>query len=98
MLDGPCQPAPLLLQALWCHASQHPERTAFEFQTFADDGEESLSFAELAEEAAFVAADLRRRGLDTRHRALLLYPAGLEFIVAFLWAACRRGSRRCPRR
>jgi acyl-CoA synthetase (AMP-forming)/AMP-acid ligase II len=65
-------------------AAEHPDRIAFEFLNSAEGGVDSLSFSELLQEAAFVAAALARRGMDQKSRVLLLYPAGLEFIVAFL--------------
>ncbi|NUQ61201.1 MAG: AMP-binding protein [Pirellulales bacterium] len=49
-----------------------------------DDGSEtSLTFAELFERAKAIAATLQRR-IQPGDRVLLVYPAGLEFIAAFL--------------
>jgi acyl-CoA synthetase (AMP-forming)/AMP-acid ligase II len=81
--------APILLDVLRRRAAEHPDRIAFEFLNSAEGEVDSLTFSELLEEAALVAADLMGRGLGQGSRALLLYPAGLEFIVAFLgclWA------------
>ena len=53
--------------------------------TFLLDGEqkiEKLSYAGLHRRAMAVAAELKRRGLEGE-RALLLYPPGLEYIVAY---------------
>lgn len=63
-------------------ATAHPDRLAF---TFLKDGEievASLTYGELRDRVAAVAAHLQRSGLEGR-AALLLYPPGLEFVVAF---------------
>ena len=58
------------------------ERTAFEFL---DDhsGTTKVSFQELDLKAKAIAVNLKNRGLEPGDRALLIYPAGLEFISAF---------------
>jgi len=63
-------------------ASAHPDRHAF---TFLKDGaieSGTLSYAELRAKVAALAADFQQRGLAGRS-ALLLYPPGLEFVIAF---------------
>ncbi len=63
-------------------AGDRPGETAFSFWN-GDDPEPAirLSYAQLDRRARSVAAELQRRGL-AGERALLLYPPGLEFIVA----------------
>ena len=59
-----------------------PDKLGF---TFLKDGEEeiaNLTFGELARRARAAGATLRARGAEGQ-RVLLLYPQGLEFIVAF---------------
>ncbi|QDU57771.1 AMP-binding protein [Aeoliella mucimassa] len=62
-------------------AARFGERTAY---VFLDDqeGEVSISFRELDIRAKAIAANLRTE-LEPGDRALLIYPAGLEFITAF---------------
>jgi amino acid adenylation domain-containing protein len=64
-------------------AGEHPERPAF---TFLRDGEEEgarLTYAELDAAARALAVRLRESGAVQGDRALLLYPPGLDFVVAF---------------
>ncbi|MEU3948839.1 fatty acyl-AMP ligase [Streptomyces sp. NPDC029526] len=74
-----------LVDLLFHHAAEHPDRTAFRFLVSGDgDGEiRTVSYARLAERSRAVAAWLQQRGL-TGARALLLYPPGLEFVSAYL--------------
>ncbi|HEX6864808.1 MAG TPA: fatty acyl-AMP ligase, partial [Thermoanaerobaculia bacterium] len=72
-----------LVDVLRRRASTHPDRMAYRFL---DDGEEeggSLTYAELDRRARALAAFLQREG-GAGERALLLYPPGLDFVVAFL--------------
>ncbi|MBC7983801.1 MAG: fatty acyl-AMP ligase, partial [Candidatus Obscuribacterales bacterium] len=62
-------------------------KTAF---TFLDDGEEvgeSISYLELRERVLMLAALLQRR-FAPRERVLLLYPACIDYMVAFLACLC----------
>ncbi|NUP08242.1 MAG: fatty acyl-AMP ligase [Polyangiaceae bacterium] len=75
--DGSCQ---TLAAQLSRRARESPDARAF---TYLDGGEEvggTLSFAELEQRARSVGAALR--GAEGE-RALLLYPPGLDFVVAF---------------
>jgi acyl-CoA synthetase (AMP-forming)/AMP-acid ligase II/alkylation response protein AidB-like acyl-CoA dehydrogenase/acyl carrier protein len=96
-----------LCAALRRHAKEYPERIAYTF-LHEDGAAEDLCWGALHERVELLAAVLAAR-LAPGARAVLLYPAGLEFIVAFL--AClragviavpatlshrRRGSRRLP--
>ena len=71
-----------LLELLEYQARTKADRCAYLFR--GDDGvESSLTFSELETRAKSIAATLQRRA-QVGDRALLVYPAGLEFIAAFL--------------
>ncbi|UCA51873.1 amino acid adenylation domain-containing protein [Streptomyces sp. WA6-1-16] len=63
-------------------AIRTPDRTAFTYRPDGDGPETGLTYEQLHERAAAVAADLTDRGL-TGERALLLHPFGLEYVVTF---------------
>uniref|UniRef100_UPI0013D93625 non-ribosomal peptide synthetase n=1 Tax=Pyxidicoccus caerfyrddinensis TaxID=2709663 RepID=UPI0013D93625 len=67
------------------HAAAQPHRLAYRYLTTGDaDGPvETLTWAELDRRVRAVAAALQRAGAEGQ-RALLLYPPGLDFVVAFL--------------
>lgn len=72
-----------LIDVLRIRASYHPNQLAF---TFLQDGEvetDSLTYQVLDQKARAIAAQLQQQVMKGE-RALLLYPAGLEFIAAFL--------------
>lgn len=76
------QPASTLGELLELRAAEEPGRTGYVFLG-EDGGEpEPLSYGELELAAARVAARLRRAA-PPGERAILLYPAGLDFVVAF---------------
>src|SRR5215216_7305834 len=67
---------------LRARAAERPDQVAF---TFLADGEAEagrLAYGELDRQAAAIAAALRET-VPPGERALLLYPPGLDFIVAF---------------
>jgi amino acid adenylation domain-containing protein len=64
-------------------AERHPERQAFVFLADGEVERERLTYGELDRRARALGDLLLRRGARTE-RVLLLYPAGLDFIVAFL--------------
>ncbi len=71
-----------LLELLEHQARTKPDRCAYLFR--GDDGSEaSLTFSELEQHAKAIAATLQGRARRD-DRVLLVYPAGLEFIAAFL--------------
>ncbi len=72
-----------LLDALRIHTEQHPEHLAYAFLSNGEELERSLSYQALAQEAQNLAAHLQDQGLKAGDRALLLYPQGLDFVVAF---------------
>ena len=78
----PALEASTLVELLRARAAAAPDRRAY---VFLEDGENegaSLTFGELDRAARAVAAELQARGL-AGERALLLFPAGLDFVVAF---------------
>lgn len=71
-----------LVDVLRYRTLHQPEQVAF---TFLPDGEtvgESLSYRELEERSRAIASQLQALGLSGE-RALLLYPPGLDYLVAF---------------
>jgi len=63
-------------------AKCQPEDTAFVYLVDGEDEQTSLTYRQLDRQARAIAARLQSQGLSGQ-RALLLYPAGLEFICAF---------------
>jgi acyl-CoA synthetase (AMP-forming)/AMP-acid ligase II len=66
-------------------AAEQPDDRAYVFLSEKGGEEAELTFAELHRRAGIVAAHLARR-LRKGDRALLMFPPGLDFIVAFLGA------------
>lgn len=77
--------APSVGAVLREHAENRPEKAAAVFVTdpLHTDGARRLSYAELDEQARSVAVRLRAH-VPPGGRAVLLYPAGLAFLTAFL--------------
>ncbi|HQU42998.1 MAG: fatty acyl-AMP ligase [Planctomycetia bacterium 21-64-5] len=73
---------PTLVDLLQRRARQQGPKRAYTFLLDGEADEASISYAELDRQARAVAAWLQSRGLEGE-RALLLFPAGLEFIAAF---------------
>lgn len=83
----PLRSAPVL-EALRRHACDQPQRIAFTF--LREDGrEESLAFGELAARVDALGGALSTLA-GPGERAMLLYPPGLDFVVAFF--ACLRAG------
>lgn len=72
-----------LVEVIERHAKTQPERRAVTFLLDGDSLESTLTYGQLASRARSLGAVLRERGLFGS-RALLLYPPGPEFVVAFL--------------
>ncbi len=70
-----------LVELLEAQASRRSNRCAYMFRGD-DESETSLTFAELDLRARVIAATLQRN-VSPGERALLVYPAGLDFIAAF---------------
>ncbi|MCA9263682.1 MAG: aminotransferase class I/II-fold pyridoxal phosphate-dependent enzyme [Planctomycetales bacterium] len=76
------QPADLLDQLRYWVAVR-PTAPAFTFLADGEDEESGCTFAELDRRAQLVASRLRELGLSDQ-RVLMLYPPGIDFIVALL--------------
>jgi amino acid adenylation domain-containing protein/non-ribosomal peptide synthase protein (TIGR01720 family) len=63
-------------------AAQHPERSAIQFLLDGETVGEDMSYAELDRRARRLAATLQRHAAFGE-RALLLYPSGPDYVVAF---------------
>ncbi|MBW4556585.1 MAG: amino acid adenylation domain-containing protein [Trichormus sp. ATA11-4-KO1] len=63
-------------------SSTQPNRDAFTFLLDGETEQATLTYQELDRRSRRIAAQLQKLGL-TGERALLLYPAGLDFLVAF---------------
>ncbi|MEM8530662.1 MAG: fatty acyl-AMP ligase [Chloroflexota bacterium] len=72
-----------LVEVLRHWVDVQPQESVYTFLLDGDSGEAHLTFAELDQRARAVAAQLQRTNKGGE-RAILLYPPGLEFIVAFL--------------
>jgi 8-amino-7-oxononanoate synthase len=73
---------PTLVDLLQRRAQQQGPRTAFTFLADGETDEVPIAYAELDRQARAIASWLQSHGLEGE-RALLLFPAGLEFIAAF---------------
>ena len=83
MSHDPRRDAPTLVDLVHRRAQDHGDRLAY---LFLENGEEEggrLTYAELDRRARALAVRLRDAGLEGQ-RALMLYPPGLDFVVAFL--------------
>jgi acyl-CoA synthetase (AMP-forming)/AMP-acid ligase II/acyl carrier protein len=74
-------PVTTMIDLLSQRVAEHPERTAFAFLDDRD-GVSEITYADLDRRARVIAARLQLE-LKPGDRALLVYPAGLEFIAAF---------------
>jgi non-ribosomal peptide synthetase component E (peptide arylation enzyme) len=80
---GGFQPA-TLIDLLTRRASQQPGRVAYTFLGTEEGEEGSVTYGELDRQARTVASRLQSMGISEGERVLLLYPAGLEYVAAFL--------------
>jgi len=80
-LDRPAAETLVDVARIWAH--DRPERLLFRWLGDGETESTCLTFGELDRRARAVAALLRERGAQGE-RALLLYPSGLELVVAFL--------------
>lgn len=72
-----------LMDALLFHAKQRPDKNAFTYLEDGEDIEISITFGELDRKARAFAAHLQSIS-QPGSRALLLYPTGLEFVIAYM--------------
>jgi acyl-CoA synthetase (AMP-forming)/AMP-acid ligase II len=73
---------PSLVDVLEQRATEHPSATAFVFVPERGEEHRHLTYGELRDRTRAVAASLTRH-VARGERAILLFPPGLEFIVAF---------------
>ncbi len=71
-----------LIELLRQHASQKPDALAYTFLMDGEDDMASITYAELDRRARGVAGHLQSLAMQGE-RALLLYPQGLEYLIAF---------------
>ncbi|MDZ8030996.1 non-ribosomal peptide synthetase [Nostoc sp. DedSLP04] len=71
-----------VVELLRLRSSTQPDRDAFTFLLDGETEQITLTYQELDRRSRQIAAQLQALGL-TGERALLLYPAGLDFLVAF---------------
>ena len=71
-----------VVELLRLRSSKQPNRNAFTFLLDGKTEEAALTYQELDRLARRIATQLQAQGL-TGKRALLLYPAGLDFLIAF---------------
>ena len=67
-------------------AWKHPNQVVFSFLAEGETEQGSFTWGELDRAARTVAASLQESGVVPGERAVLLYPAGLEFLAAFFGA------------
>lgn len=85
-----------LIESLYQRAAQQPDQLAYRFledsrQPVAESGEDTLLYGDLLQQVEHVAAHILEHSTLTSSaeaRAVLAYPPGLDFVVAFL--ACHR--------
>ncbi|MEL6440939.1 MAG: fatty acyl-AMP ligase [Cyanobacteria bacterium J06621_8] len=71
-----------IINTLLLRSTRQPNQNAFTFLLNGETEARSLTYLQLYQGARQVAAKLQEQGL-TGERALLLYPAGLDFLTAF---------------
>ena len=74
---------PTIVDLVRHRATRQPDEIAFTFLSDGEDEQVDITNAELDRRARTIGAWLESHGL-TGSRALLLYPAGLDFVAAFL--------------
>ncbi|MBI5815644.1 MAG: amino acid adenylation domain-containing protein [Nitrospinae bacterium] len=72
-----------ITEVLSWRASRNGDKTAFTFLHEGKTPERSITFRQLDEQACALATTLKDLGAEGE-RALLIYPAGIEFVVAFM--------------
>ncbi len=71
-----------LVDLLRYRATHQPDRLAYTFLIDGEEEGETFTYAQLDRKARAIAAHLQDLGVSG-HRALLLYPSGLDYIAAF---------------
>ncbi|MHB8864647.1 MAG: aminotransferase class I/II-fold pyridoxal phosphate-dependent enzyme [Pirellulaceae bacterium] len=81
-----CPPSSHIVEVLDHWAAERPDQVAFYFSD-GDGAEDRITYAELQRASRAVAAEMLDRGL-WGHRAILMFPPGLEFVKAFYGCMC----------
>lgn len=81
-LDESVSDAVSLIDILQQRAKLHPNRIVYTFLDFGELPPRSLTYSDLNREAKQLAVHLQHIGMQG-HQALLLYPPGLDYIIAF---------------
>ena len=76
------QAATTLLEALDWHVQAHPDQT--QVVVLEDDAEQRLSYRQLADSAAAVAAGLQRAGVAPRQTVAIMLPTSVEYFSTYL--------------
>ena len=71
-----------LVAVLSYQAQLNPDGLAYIFLSDGENQEQSINYGQLEAQAKAIAAELQKLGMQGE-RALLLYPAGLDYITAF---------------
>jgi 1-acyl-sn-glycerol-3-phosphate acyltransferase len=74
--------AATLLEVLDWHVRAHPDRTTITLLE-GDEGESSMTYADLARDAEGVAGGLQREGLEPGQAVAIMLPTGREFFAAY---------------
>jgi acyl transferase domain-containing protein/acyl-CoA synthetase (AMP-forming)/AMP-acid ligase II/acyl carrier protein len=72
-----------LIDLLRWRATQQPEHRLYTFLTDGETEKASYTYADLDHQARVIGASLQEQHIPIGERALLVYPAGLDFIAAF---------------
>lgn len=72
-----------LISILFRHGASCPDKVAFAYHETTTAAPSELTYTQLCRRVSALAAALKQRGLEGKP-ALLIYPTGLDFIVAFL--------------
>ena len=89
---GPAAAATLLEVLAW-HVQAHPEQT--QVTVLLDQNEHAISYLQLAERAAAVAAGLQAAGVAPREAVAIMLPTCPEYFSTYL-ASCSPVRSRCP--
>lgn len=72
-----------IIDLLEMQVKKHPNEIAYEFIYRSDIPSQFLSYQRLSSQARAIACELKSQGLNPGSRALLMYPPGLDLILAY---------------
>jgi amino acid adenylation domain-containing protein len=82
MIKNSIQPT-TLIELLQQRTRNQPDKLAYTFLVDGETEKASLTYAQLEQQVRTIAAQLQEMGISSGERALLLYPQGLDYVVAF---------------